>query len=517
MKTPTRFLRFMFAAHAMPGLVLSGVLFVVCLSGTIVTLVPELEIWEQPAAASQNNLTAETAIKGVENVMAEAGPDAHVEFVLLNSGGLAAQRQPIARLHGHAHDPSGAEGAGIDKILLFNPASGAVGPVRETPGSSFLELLHTDLHAPRPWGRYLVGITGVLLLTSLISGALLHQRMFRDAFRLRLGGSGRLAWADVHNRIGVWGFPFHVVIALTGAFLGIVGITVTIMAMVAFKGDQEAAVAAVVGPQPVETGQSAPMPDLAAMIAQAEQQHPGFKLTGLMLRYPGDAGGQVNIYGELPGVLLVNETVTFAMNGEMLSPGTATQSGLGPRILSLVIPLHYANFDAGFDGWGIKLVYVALGAVLCICIATGTLIWLRRRAWRPSALMLGDRVWTGFCLGQLLAMLGVLVISSMPGTVYLGLSVLSLAAAFLPVAPAHFTRVLLMACAGVALAAVVKNSLLWPTAWSAPYALGINLLLTLTALMMLAGALFYRRPSSKPTSKPVQPRALREAGKAPAE
>lgn len=493
MKTPTQFLRFMFAAHAMPGLVLSGLLFVVCLSGTITTLIPEFEIWEQPAPATDVNLSTEAAIKGIKNAMGKAPPEAHLEFVILNSGGTAAQRQPLARIHGHAHDPDGGEGKGFTEVMLLDPATGAVGAEMSTPASNFIERLHTDLHAPSPWGRYLVGITGVLLLTSLISGALLHQRMFRDAFRLRLGSSGRVAWADVHNRIGVWGFPFHIIIAFTGAFLGIIGIVVTIMAMIAFKGDQEAAVSAVIGAQPVETGQPAPMPDLAPLIARAQQEHPGFALTGVMMRYPGDAGGQVSIFGQLPGKLLVSEGVTFTMAGEMLSPGVATQSGLGPRMLSLITPLHYANFDAGFDGWGIKLVYVVLGGLLCICIATGTLIWLRRRSWSPSVLVIGDRVWTGFCLGQLLAILGVLTVGSGHGWVYVTLSLLSIAAAVLPLTPAFFTRILLGLCAGAAFIAMIRNTMLWPEAWSAPQSLGINLILTISALLMLAGAVFYRR------------------------
>jgi hypothetical protein len=31
-----------------------------------------------------------------------------------------------------------------------------------------------------------------------------HPRIFKDAFRLRIGGSVRLEQADLHNRLSVW-------------------------------------------------------------------------------------------------------------------------------------------------------------------------------------------------------------------------------------------------------------------------------------------------------------------------
>src|SRR3546814_13053298 len=72
----------------------------------------------------------------------------------------------------------------------------------------------------RSRGIFLVGLIGVALLSSLVSGILAHPRIFRDAFHLRLGGSKRLQEADLHNRLGAWALPFHIFISLTGAFLG---------------------------------------------------------------------------------------------------------------------------------------------------------------------------------------------------------------------------------------------------------------------------------------------------------
>ena len=91
----------------------------------------------------------------------------------------------------------------------------------EAPFSEFLVHLHTHLHLPATWGLFIVGLTVVALLSSLVSGLLSHPRIFKDAFALRWGGSRRLQEADLHNRLGVWGLPFHIVVTLTGTLLGL--------------------------------------------------------------------------------------------------------------------------------------------------------------------------------------------------------------------------------------------------------------------------------------------------------
>src|SRR5690606_34906035 len=66
-----------------------------------------------------------------------------------------------------------------------------------------------------------VGLLGALMAGLVISGVFAHPRIFRDAFRLRWGDGSHLAWADLHNRLGVWSLPFLLGIAISGAFFGV--------------------------------------------------------------------------------------------------------------------------------------------------------------------------------------------------------------------------------------------------------------------------------------------------------
>ena len=142
------------------------------------------------------------------------------------------------------------------------------------PWSEFIGDLHMHLHLPRTWGKYLVGLTGVALFSSLISGLLSHPRIFKDAFSLRWGGSRRLQEADLHNRLGVWGLPFHVVVTVTGALLGLSSLIIGVLALAAYDGDRGKAVGVLFGTPPGADETSAPVPDVGAMIRQVKAATP---------------------------------------------------------------------------------------------------------------------------------------------------------------------------------------------------------------------------------------------------
>jgi hypothetical protein len=80
--------------------------------------------------------------------------------------------------------------------------------------------------------------------------------------RFVCAGVARLTNADLHNRIGIWALPFHLIVALTGSLLGLSGLIIMVLALVSFKGDQEKAIAALLGPQPTKDSRPAPLPDI---------------------------------------------------------------------------------------------------------------------------------------------------------------------------------------------------------------------------------------------------------------
>ena len=160
-----------------------------------------------------------------------------------------------------------------------------------TVWSEFLTALHINLHLPRTWGIFLVGLTGVALLSSLISGLFAHPRIFRDAFHLRLGGSRRLQEADLHNRIGVWALPFHVLVSLTGALLGLTTIIVGVLGLAVFQGDVDRVYSLFLPPHPADDPRPAPLMDLRPMFAEVARLSPEGRIEYVFLEHPTERGG----------------------------------------------------------------------------------------------------------------------------------------------------------------------------------------------------------------------------------
>ena len=251
---PPPFVRAMLAGHSALGIAFAALIYIVCLTGTLTVFMHELKRWEQPdAPAIDGSLTAEAAAKALQNAYQKALAlnAAHDVFIMGPSSGT--QQRLLAKFHDH---DSGVEGHWI------GDAAGNLVTEEHAPWAEFITDLHIRLHLPHTWGLFLVGLTGVALLSSLISGLLSHPRLFKDAFALRWGGSRRLQEADLHNRLGVWGLPFHVVVSTTGALLGLSTLIVGVLALAAYDGDSEKAFATILGPLPTADETAAPVPDI---------------------------------------------------------------------------------------------------------------------------------------------------------------------------------------------------------------------------------------------------------------
>src|SRR5690606_1906301 len=103
-----------------------------------------------------------------------------------------------------------ATGMGGGRRRAARPRRARSGPRAALPdplGGDFFFTLHSPLHAGQ-LGMYIVGLAGVFMLAALVSGVIIHRRIFKDFFTLRPRAQGQRAWLDAHNLFGVVGLPF---------------------------------------------------------------------------------------------------------------------------------------------------------------------------------------------------------------------------------------------------------------------------------------------------------------------
>ncbi len=230
----------------------------------------------------------------------------------------------------------------------------------------------------------------------MISGLLSHPRIFKDAFALRRGGSKRLQEADLHNRLGVWGLPFHVVVSLSGALLGLSTLIVGVLAMAAYDGDSDAAFSVILGPRATAEEAAAPVPDVAAMMRQVQAAKPAAQFTSVQIDHVGRAGQVVHLGMRTPGHVALGNTYYFKGDGTPLGDGGLETGGVGQQILGVLQPLHFG----WFGGFPIKIAYGVLGLALTIITHTGVTIWLARRRDKGRPAPGWEKVWAAVGWGQ---------------------------------------------------------------------------------------------------------------------
>jgi|GEM_PF-166134 len=383
------FVRAMLAGHSALGLAFAALIFLVCFSGSIAVFAPDLGDWEQaaPNVVYSGPLDGEHISTIVQNgrKLAPWAEDASITLPSKTDRHLSLLLSPD--LKDKAHEP---------KRWYADSAGRLAEVTAQAPFTGFIAGLHTSLHLEGGVGGFIVGAAGVALLSSLISGLFSHPRVFRDAFNLRLGGHKRLQEVDIHNRLGVWALPFHILISLSGALLGLTILIVGILALAVFKGDTQKAYALFSGPHPVEDLRPAPVPDFQVILADIKIRAPQGQVAYIMVEHVGTVGADVNVNVTTPTHASRGETYVYDRAGKYYGAWGNETGTLGQRIYMVLAPLHFGSYG----GWPVKIAYFLLGLSLTSVTSSGVAIWLARRRDKGRPAPRFERLWTATVWSQ---------------------------------------------------------------------------------------------------------------------
>ncbi len=378
----------MLSGHSVLGLTSAVLMYVLCVTGTVAVFYEELERWEQPTAKESLDYTPEAVATAAAAALAAANPSAvprpdHL-FVALPT----------------TDNPRLVASFG-DESWLADENGTLIGEARHD-WTHFLLELHIYLNLPETAGLTLVGILGVLLSALVVSGLLAHPRIFKDAFALRWTSSLRLQQVDLHNRLGVWGAPLHLAIALTGAVFGLSAVFAAIVGSALFGGNLEAVTEQIYGTEPPPDHTPAPLPDIAAALLTWRHERPDDLGTYLTIHEPGTRGQQITLDIEVPRRLVFWDTVNLGPDLRVTGTTGMADGALGKQVLASLYSLHFGSFG----GLAIKVGYVLIGITLCVVTASGFNIWLirRRQAGRPAPAL--ERLWTAAVWGVPIALAG---------------------------------------------------------------------------------------------------------------
>jgi uncharacterized iron-regulated membrane protein len=356
--------------HTWAGVVIGLLLFVIFWMGSLSVFDREIDRWMMPmtrlappSSPALPSLDA-TARPVAERLAAGASP-----WTLL----LPTPRVPTVELRF-------PDGAGELVRRHVDPASGRLlADSGSAGGNGFFFPFHYKLHLKTfDLGYWLVGFAGMTMLVLLVSGVIIHRRIFSDFFTFRPTRALPRATLDLHNLSGVLALPFHFVITLSGLI-----IFFAIYFPVAWQSAYAEA-----GPdarkafnleafgtwQRPPAGVPGPLASLDAMLAAAEREWQGGRPYLVRVWHPGDAASYVELRRSVADDIPMNlDTLYFdGATGAVLHRHQARPV---MHLQRFIAGLHFIQFEH----WTLRWLYFLAGLSGCLMIATGQLFWLEAR------------------------------------------------------------------------------------------------------------------------------------------
>jgi len=171
-----------------------------------------------------------------------------------------------------------------------------------------------------PFGYVVAGLTSFLFLFALLTGILLHwDKIVSNFFIYRPFGKWKTGWTDMHTALGVVGFPFQLVYAITGVFLILNSVLAIPFEKILYGGDSAKMYKELAYNHSYNLEYSyrelQSIPRIGEYVEQVGKKWPGSKLTRITVRNYGDENMQIILEGRpiyskyLPGYGIYNVRV----------------------------------------------------------------------------------------------------------------------------------------------------------------------------------------------------------------
>jgi uncharacterized iron-regulated membrane protein len=352
--------------HIWAGLLPGWLLFIIFLFGTAAFFQQEISGWMRPEL--EGRAVSGTALRAASDLLAAKAPDADRWIITLppDRGG-----DPLT-----ATWKSGTGDAAVSGKAILDPVSGREIAVRDTRGGWFLYRFHFELHYVPYWlAEILVSAAALAMLVAIVSGIVIHKKIFADFFTMRFG-KGQRSWLDAHNVTAVLALPFHLMITYTG----LVTLLFTLMpwAISAQFPDRGSYFQAAYPPGPVRdpTGRRIASLPLDVAVSRASSLLDGLAPSRIVVEHPGDLASIVQLWPS--PARIGGPTDALYLDG---STGKAMQMPAVPGIAmasrSVMVDLHAGRFSGVVVRW----LYFLSGIGGTVMVASGLVLWtVKRRA-----------------------------------------------------------------------------------------------------------------------------------------
>ncbi len=348
--------------HTWVGVVLGSVLFAIFWMGSLSVFDREIDRWMTPH--TRLGSAPPVSLDAAARTAARLAPEAAQWSV-----NLPNERTPTLQFR----FPGRADGTVLQHV---DPATGVAleGPAT-LGGTGFIFPFHFTLHLR--WldlGLWLVGLCGMAMLVLVVSGVIIHRRIFRDFFMFRPGKALSRSSLDLHTGMGVLALPFHFIMPLSGLII-FFALFFPGTWHAAFRSDEDRFNREVFGGyERPKANAPGTLGSLDTMAAEAERRWSGGRPFLVRVRNAGDAASYVEMRRSFADEVSMNRDAIYfdAQSGRVLQ---RFESKPISRVQRFIAGIHFVQFDH----WLLRWLYFAGGLAGCVMIATGFLFWLESR------------------------------------------------------------------------------------------------------------------------------------------
>jgi uncharacterized iron-regulated membrane protein len=381
--------------HTWFGLVLGLVLMSMFFFGALSVFDREIDRWAVPATrfAPQPMPSFDKMLEPIfrqitpeqdelEEARARIGSSQLGPLPLQNWSAYTTHRDPVLALYAEfaVDNPNDPEDH-VHGYVTIDPRNGRLLLAEDlNVGTDFFYPMHFSLHLTwKDLGYWIVGLAALMMLAALVSGVIIHRKIFREFFTFRPKKQIQRSALDLHNLTGVVALPFHFMFALSGLiiFAGLYFPVDDTMLKPLAEAHEEAEAASTGLPRK-PAGIPAQLASVDAMVAEAQRRWAARGMAGevgyLLVDHVGDANSTVSIYRSSTDRVATGESIHFrGTTGEVIREDPP--SSMVENVSNFIVSLHLQQFRH----WPLRWLYLMGGLAGCVCIATGFIFFVEKR------------------------------------------------------------------------------------------------------------------------------------------
>lgn len=372
----------LFHTHTVSGIVISAALYVIFFAGSFSFFRDEIVNWERGHTPETNN---ELSVD-FNALLRDLGKDYQLYGRDIELRHYYNERNINVSL-GASKDSLAGEAEKAGTFFYLDTKDGSTESYEGSYSlGEFLYRLHFFAQIPYPYGYYLSGLVAFFFLFAVLTGIIVHwKKIISNFYVFRPWAKLKTIWTDAHTALGVIGFPFQFVYAVTGAFFMLKILLVAPAVFTLYEGDEAQMYKDLEYTHPEYAFHQEPLsgaPDINALVAQTRKQWESFRVNEVHIFNYGDRNMHVSVGGELdyksrltgPGNIIyrvVDQQAVHLKNPDVPDVKASYLDG----VKNILFRLHLGDYA----GYALKIISFLLGLISCFVILSGVMIWLVAR------------------------------------------------------------------------------------------------------------------------------------------